>query len=87
LSDRAFEQRGGLAQFAPDTVEIRQTMTCEDEAVRVIERFRNPDRFLSVSRSLVEHSSLGEGGRQEGTGQYSGKHREAEALTDPIALE
>src|SRR5262249_30208756 len=59
-SDRAFEQAGGLAQFSPDALEICAEQTRVDEAERVIERFRNPEGFLSVSVSLVEHSPLGE---------------------------
>ena len=53
----------------------------------MIERFRDPDGFVSVRVSLVEHAALGEGARQVGTGQDSGKTREAEPLTGPLALE
>ena len=59
-SDRAFAQAGRLAQFSPDAVEIRQPQTREDEAERVIERFGDPDRLLSVRVSLVEYAGLGE---------------------------
>ena len=84
---RAFEQADGLAQLSPDAVEIREAQTREDEAERVIDGFRDPDGFLSVSVSLVEHAALGKGARQVGTRPHGRKRGEAEPLTDPIALE
>ena len=66
LSDRAFEQTGGLAQFPPHALEIREIETSHDGAERVIERFGDPDRLVSVSVSLVEDAAFGEGARQAG---------------------
>jgi hypothetical protein len=58
-----------------------------DVAVRVIERFGDPDSFVSVHVSLVEHAALGRGSRQKGAGQDRGKHHDGKALTGPLALE
>jgi hypothetical protein len=65
---------------------MREPQTRQDEAERVIERFRHSDGFLSVSLPLVKHSPLGEGVCQEVTRQYGGKRRDSEPLTDPITL-
>ena len=53
----------------------------------MIERFGQPDRFVSVGVALVEQPPFGEGERQPGTAHHGGKHREAEPLTGRIALE
>ena len=80
LSDCALEQMDSLAQIPPDALEMREIETSHDDAERVIERFGDPDRLLSVRVSLIKHTAFGEGARQLGTRHDSGKHREAEPL-------
>src|SRR5713226_9117781 len=63
LIDDAFEQTDGLAQFPPDAHELRKVQTSDEDAERVIERFGDPDRLVSVPVSLVEHAAFGEGAR------------------------
>ena len=86
LSDRAFEQTGGLAQFSPHALQIREIETSHDDAERVIEPFGDPDRLVSVSVSLVEYAAFGEGARQDSPGIDSGKRREAEPLTGRLVV-
>ena len=80
-SDRAFEQGDGLAELPPDIVEIREPQQRLDEAERVLRRLRDPDGFPSVNLTLVKRPTLGQGTRQEGTGQDGGKLGEGEPLT------
>ena len=63
MSRNYFEQTDGLAQFPPDALEIREVQTSDEDAERVIERFGDPDRLVSVRVSLVEHAAFGEGAR------------------------
>src|SRR5207247_10382894 len=70
LSDRPFEQTGGLAQFPPHALQIREIETSDDDAERLIERFGDPDRLVSVSVSFVEHTALGEDARQDSPEEY-----------------
>ena len=72
LSDRAFDQAGGLGQFPPHALQIREIETCDDDAERLIERFGDPDRLLSVRVSLVEDAAFGENARQDSAGIHSG---------------
>jgi len=53
----------------------------------MVERFGNPNGFVSVSLSLLEHAALGERARQEGARQHGRKEGEAEPLPMPIALD
>ena len=53
----------------------------------MIERFRDPDRFVSMIVSLIEDSSLGKGARQVGTTHDGRKHRKAKPLPGPLALQ
>jgi AraC-like DNA-binding protein len=69
-----------------DIVHIREIETSHDDAERVIERFGDPDRLLSVRVSLVEYAAFGEDARQDGPGIYGGKRREAEPLTGPLVV-
>ena len=87
MSDRAFEQVGGLGQLSLKALELRETETSHDDAVRVIEHFGDPDRLLSVSVSLVEDATLGEGTRQRGMRPDGGGRRKAEPLTGGLAGE
>ena len=48
-SERALEEVDGPAQVSPDTVDMREAQTREDNAELVIDCFRNPDGLLSVS--------------------------------------
>src|SRR4029450_12164188 len=71
----------------PHGLEIREVETSHDDAERVIERFGDPDRFLSVSVSLVEHAAFGEGARQLGTRPDGGRRQEAKPLTGRLAVQ
>jgi len=53
----------------------------------MVERFGNPNGFVSVSLSLLEHAALGERARQEGARQHGRKEGEAEPLPMPIAMD
>src|ERR1700680_1866565 len=66
---------------------MREPQTREDDAVRVIDRFGNPDRLLSVCFSLVEYSSLGKSACQIGARQNSRKRCKTEPLTGPLAFQ
>src|SRR5262249_54959291 len=75
------------AQLPPNAVEVRETQTGPDEAERVVERFGDPDGFLSVGVTLIEHPSLGEHARQDRLGYDGGEHREPDPLTDALTRE
>jgi hypothetical protein len=85
--DRALEQGDSLVELPPDVVEIGEPQQRLDEAARVLGRFRDPECFPSVSLTLVERPTLGQGARQEGMGQDGGRLGEADPLTGRIALE
>src|SRR3989449_8332843 len=66
---------------------IREIETSHNDAERVIERFGDPDRLLSVSVSLVEDAAFGESARQLGMRPDGGRRQEAESLTGPVVVE
>ena len=51
----------------------------------MIERFSESDSPLSMVASLVEHSELGEGARQEGARHHRRVRNEAKTLARQIA--
>src|SRR5262249_26027527 len=87
LYERSPEQPLGRAQLRPNAVEVRETQTRPDEAERVVERFGDPDGFLSVGVTLIEHPSLGEHARQDRPRYDGGEHREPEPLTEALTRE
>ena len=86
LTDRAFEQTGGLAQLPLNALEVREFETSPGDTHGVIEPLGYPDSLLSVSVSLVEHTAFGEGAREVGLSHDCGEHYEAEPLTGRLVV-
>ena len=51
----------------------------------MIERFSKPDSLLAMVASLVEHSELGEGARQEGACHHRRIRDEAKTIARQLA--
>ena len=85
VSDRTLEQHDRPDEFSAEAFEASEVQAGPDEAEAVIERFGESDSLLSMVASLVEHSELGEGARQEGARHHRRIRNEAKALARQIA--
>jgi hypothetical protein len=75
-----FEHWDGLLQPPLLKVQGAKVETGHDEAVRIINRFSDPDSFLCDIQALAEFSALGEAPRQPSPREHGGQSREVEAL-------
>ena len=85
LSGRALEQTNRVAQFASQALQVCEIETSDDDAERVIERFGDPDRLVSLSLPLIEDAALGERARDGGPRHDGGRHHEAVAACPLVA--
>src|SRR4029434_91488 len=81
------EDPDGLADFAPEAVEMRGSPGCGDPAVRVIEGLGEANPLLPVHNPLVECPTFSQGPRQPAPGHRGWKPGQPTPVTASIATE
>src|SRR6185503_12096459 len=85
--ETALGETDRVIEISPGAVDSTQGSQCGDQAVRVIERLREPYRFLRLEPPLVELAPLSKGESPEDTRHHGRIPRKATAFANPIALE
>src|SRR2546427_11176669 len=68
-----FEQADGLAEFALEPVQVAELQEGRAQISYMTERLGDPVGVLAVHEALREVAEVGQGPRQEATGQDGGK--------------
>ena len=75
-----------MARFSPCDLEIREIGADGRQAVGVIERLREADRFLAVGDPLLESSLVRKNNNLLAAGHHGRKRHEAEAFPAQLSF-